>query len=71
MIDLLTPPTWAPTWCYVYLFGSLLGAGLAIAVLLTSFKKLGTFGSLALVIMAAIQFLHGMTYFWICRSALQ
>jgi hypothetical protein len=71
MFDLLTPPTWAPTWCYVYLAGSLLGAILAISVLMTSYKKLGSFGSLALLFMAAVQFLHGMTYFWICRAALK
>jgi hypothetical protein len=70
MFDLLTPPSWAPTWCYVYLAGSLLGATLAVVVLFTSYKKLGGFGAIALLFMAAVQFVHGMTYFWICRSAL-
>lgn len=65
------PPSWAPSWCYVYFLGAVIGALMVLFVALTSFKKLGIANVLLILIGLGFNFLHGMTYFWMCRSSLK
>ena len=69
-MDLLTPPSWSAQWCYFYFATTILGAAAVIIILLMNMKKIGFAGMIIAVIGLIINFLHGMTYFWICRSSL-
>ncbi len=68
--DLMTPPSWAPTWCYVYLAAALLGAFFVVATLVMGFKKLNAFTIFTLLFVGGLAFVDAMMYFWICRASL-
>jgi hypothetical protein len=68
--DLITPPSWSATWCYFYFFSTVLGAAVVVAIIVMNAKKIGMVGVIVAALGLAINFLHGMTYFWMCRGAL-
>jgi hypothetical protein len=68
--DLMTPPAWSGQWCYFYFITTILGAAAVIAIIAMNANKIGITGVVIAALGLAINFLHGMTYFWICRSAL-
>jgi hypothetical protein len=68
--DLTTPPSWAPTWCYVYFIAALLGAVSAVVALVIGYKKMSGFGMFALLFLGTLAFVDSMMYFWICRASL-
>ena len=69
-MDLLTPPSWAPTWCYVYLAAAVLGVVVVLTALVTGFKKMSGLTIFALLFVGTITFIDAMMYFWICRASL-
>jgi len=69
--DLMTPPSWAPTWCYLYFVAALLGAFSVLIALAMGFKKMNAMTIFALLFAGAIMFIDAMMYFWICRAALK
>jgi hypothetical protein len=68
--DLMTPPSWAPTWCYLYFIAALLGAVSVIVAFVVGFKKMNAMTMFALLFAGTIMFVDAMMYFWICRAAL-
>lgn len=68
---LMTPPSWAASWCYIYFAIALLGAISVLAALILGFKKMNGMTLFALVIAGTIAFIDAMMYFWICRASLQ
>ena len=69
-MDINTPPAWIGSWCYVYFLGAVIGALMVLGVLFTNAKKIGSIGILVGILGLSFNFLHGMTYFWICRKSL-
>lgn len=65
------PPAWAYTWCYVFFIGAVLAFLGTLAVIYTTGSKLGTAGTVTLLVTAFAQVATGMTYFWMCRSSLK
>ncbi len=70
LFDLMTPPSWAPTWCYIYFVTALLGLATVVAALVMGFKKMSGLTIAALLFGGAFAFVDAMMYFWICRAAL-
>lgn len=68
--DLITPPSWSAQWCYFYFFSTILGAVAVIYIIAVNAGKIGMLGVVAAALGLAINFLHGMTYFWMCRASL-
>ncbi len=68
--DLMTPPSWAPTWCYVYFAVALISALSVIIALVMGFKKMGGMTIFALLLAGTVTFIDAMMYFWICRASL-
>jgi hypothetical protein len=66
----LTPPSWAPTWCYLYFVVALSVAAVVVYALVMGFKKMNAFTIFALLISGGMAFVDAMMYFWICRAAL-
>ncbi len=69
-MDLLTPPSWASSWCYVYFAGALLVAAGAFLALIMGYKKMTAFPIIMLILSGTLAFIDAMMYFWICRAAL-
>ncbi len=69
-MDLMNPPSWAPTWCYVYFVAALFGAAVVVSALVMGFKKMNALTIFALLVAGGITFVDAMMYFWICRAAL-
>ena len=69
-LPFLTPPAWAPTWCYVYFLSSMLVVAGVVVLFITGFKKMSAFELIVLLLAGAVNFLHSITYFWICRKSL-
>ncbi len=68
--DLMTTPSWAPTWCYLYFIAALLGAVSVLVAFVVGFKKMNAMTMFALLFAGTIMFIDAMMYFWICRAAL-
>lgn len=66
-----TPAPWAYSWCWVYFFAAVLTVIGAVVVLGMSWKKQNAIGITLLLFITMIQSVHGLTYFWICRSSLK
>lgn len=66
-----TPAPWAYSWCWVYFFAVVLTIIGAIAVLAISWKKQNAMTIAFLILITIVQSIHGLTYFWICRSSLK
>jgi hypothetical protein len=66
-----TPAPWAYSWCWVYYFGAVLTIIIAVVVAVSSWKKLNAASLIGLGLVAVIQTMHGLTYFWTCRAALK
>ncbi len=72
MFDFIdTPPAWSFSWCYVYLFATVIAVALLVFGALTNIKKLNFMFLFAIALSIFLQFAHGMTYFWMCRSSLR
>ncbi len=69
-IDLMTPPSWAPTWCFVYFAAALLGAFFVLSAIVMGFKKMSGFTLFAMLFAGTLMFIDAMMYFWICRASL-
>jgi hypothetical protein len=63
-------PTWIFSWCYYYLFATLVAVVVILMQMVGFAKKLSAFEMIAIVFSTVILFAHGITYFWVCRSAL-
>ncbi len=68
--DLMTPPSWAPTWCYVYFAVALISALSVAIAMIMGFKKMSGMTIFALLLAGAVTFVDAMMYFWICRASL-
>jgi hypothetical protein len=68
--DLTTPPSWAPTWCYVYFFTALLAAAFVVVALVMGFNKMSGLTIFALLFSGALTVVDTLMYFWICRASL-
>lgn len=68
--DLITPPSWSASWCYFYFISTILGAIAVTLIIAMNANKIGVLGVIVAALGLAINFLHGMTYFWMCRSSL-
>ncbi len=69
-IPLLTPPAWAPTWCYAYFLFSMLVVAGVVFLFITGFKRMSAFELVFLLFAGAVNFLHSITFFWMCRKSL-
>jgi hypothetical protein len=69
-MDLLTPPSWAVNYCYLYFAGALMVIGVILLALITGYKKMNGFAVVALLLSGALAFMDAIMYFWICRASL-
>lgn len=71
MLDtLMTPPSWAPTWCFLYFAAAFLGAIFVVAAIVMGFKKMSPMTLFAMLFAGTVMFVDALMYFWICRAAL-
>ncbi len=66
----MTPPSWAPTWCYVYFVAALVGAVSAVVALVMGYSKMSGYSIFALLFLGTLAVIDSMMYFWICRASL-
>lgn len=67
---MIIPPTWAPTWCYIYFIAALMSAAFVAVALVLGFKKMSGMTIFALLFVGILAFIDAMMYFWICRASL-
>lgn len=69
--EIAEPPTWAYSWCWIYMIVTIFSFVLLVGTVFANLKKLNLISILAILIGTGIQFVHGMTYFWMCRASLK
>jgi hypothetical protein len=70
-MDLSTPPAWAYSWCYYFLFAAAIPVISAVLLLLNNEGKIGMSALLLFSFAALIQGATFLTMFWMCRTSLK
>jgi hypothetical protein len=68
--NVMTPPSWAPTWCYLYFAVAIVTAASVAIALSIGFNKMNGITLFALLFAGTISVIDAMMYFWICRASL-